>query len=81
MKFAAYDSENVIWGIGETESDAIIDARHWLGLNHEDGADVISSLNVEECTDAVADKVRSCGGQISWEWSGTLSRHIQLCGE
>lgn len=79
MKFAAYDSENVIWGTGETEQAAIADARHWLGLNHEDGSEVLDTLSVGECTDEFADKVQACGGQISWEWSGTLSRYMQLC--
>ena len=81
MKFAAYDSENVIWGTGETEQDALSDARHWLGLNHEDGAEAIQTLSVGECTDDVATKVQSNGGQIRWEWSGTIPRHIQIVSE
>jgi hypothetical protein len=81
MQFAAYDSEKVIWGTGETEEAAMLDARHWLGLNHEDGSEVLGTLTVDQCTDDLANSVKNRGGQISWEWSGTLNRYMQLSGE
>ena len=78
MKFAAYDSENVIWGTGETEEAAMLDARHWLALNHEDGSEAMDTLTVDPCTVGVVDAVKSRGGQIAWQWSGTIHRYMTL---
>ena len=79
--FAVYDDENVICGTGETEAAAIADARHWLGLNYEGGEDVLATLHVDQCTDELAESVKTHGGYVAWEWSDTLPRYMTQTGE
>jgi hypothetical protein len=76
--FAVIDSENVIWGTGSSEESAMLDARHWLGLNHEDGADVLGAMTAQPCTKELAESVQVNGGHVRWEWSGTLPRYMQI---
>ena len=74
--FATYDTnDNTIWGTGPTEAASISDARDWLGRN---GDDAIDTLTTEPCSQALVDRVLSCGGQVQWQWSGTLSRYMDL---
>ena len=76
MNFATYDTnDNTIWGTGPTEAASISDARDWLGRNSDDAID---TLTTEPCSQALVDRVLSCGGQVQWQWSGTLSRYMDL---
>lgn len=79
--FAAIDNENVIWGTGDSEESAMLDARHWLGLNHEDGSEVMNTLVVEPCTQELVDAVKAVDGKIGWEWSGTIPRYMQVAAD
>lgn len=81
--FAAYDNERVIWGTGETEASAIAAAKHWMGANGGDSDydQAIDDLTVDPCTPDLVEQVNALGGQINWEWSGTLSRYMQTVSE
>jgi hypothetical protein len=79
--FAVIDSENVIWGTGNSEDSAMLDACHWLGLNHEDGSNVLGAMSAEPCTNELAESVQANGGHVRWEWSGTLPRYMQIVSE
>ena len=79
--FAVIDSENVIWGTGDSEESAMKDARNWLWLNHEGGggADVTATLMAVPCTGELVDAVEAVGGkEVHWEWSGTIPRYMRL---
>ena len=77
--FAAYDNDHVIWGTGNTEEAAIADAKHWMGANGGDSDydQAIADLTVDPCSPELVEEVKNLGGQISWEWSGTLPRYMQ----
>lgn len=60
MKYAAFDNERVIWGVGDTVDAAIEDAKSWL--------DTDCVLGVEQCTDSLYQRVIDGGGQVEWEW-------------
>ena len=79
--FAVIDSDNVIWGTGNSAESAMLDARHWLGLNHEDASDVLGAMSAEPCTNQLAESAQANGGYVRWEWSGTLPRYMQIVSE
>lgn len=71
MRFAAYDTtSSVIWGIGNTESDARREAEvnllAWFG-NEEEVEEAMLDLEFAPCTPELEAKSDNDGGEFSFE--------------
>jgi len=68
-RFIAYNiTDLIVWGTGETEEEARADALDWISRNAEteDQPDIRENLTLIRCTDELAARVTSTGGNTTF---------------